>query len=432
MGSRYRTLLFWLTLIGLAAMVGSAYVSYRLAADAAFISPCDVNATVSCTEAYQSIYAHIWGVPVSVLGVCWFAAILLLQVTARTVGVPQQENVPGYLFVLSVPALAFALYLAYAAFFILHTVCLLCVTTDLSIVGIFVLSGMATEFSMTSFPGRMARDLKMLVSKPAALVVLVLFLAGAASAFAFFPREMSAASVASAASLTATVPSATATDASGAATPASDATSAPGQTPAGTAAVAPESPEVQQLEHYLDSSPKAMLPVEVSAPVVIVKFNDYQCPPCRQTYELYKPLHEKWDREAPGKVKWVTKNFPLEPECNATVQRQLHQFACEAAAGVIMAKQHNKGEALEDWLFANQATLTLEGLKQAVKDIGGVQDYDAQYPRVLNDIKTDTQLGGLLGVNSTPTFFMNGVRIPPQTPEVMDALIAYELKKAAK
>ena len=31
------------------------------------------------------------------------------------------------------------------------------------------------------------------------------------------------------------------------------------------------------------------------ASVVIVKFNDYQCPPCRQTYELYKPIKAKWD-----------------------------------------------------------------------------------------------------------------------------------------
>jgi len=420
MGSRYRTLLFWLTLVGLVTMVASAYVSYRLAANSSFISPCDVNATVSCTEAYQSAYAHIRGLPVSLIGVCWFAAALLLQITARTVGVPQQENVPGYLFVFSVPALAFALYLAYAAFFILHTVCLLCLAADLCIIGIFILSGVATEFSMTSFPGRMARDLKMLLAKPAALVVLLLFVAGAASAFAFFPRDMSAA--ASGAASAASAPEAN----SGA--------SASGQTPAtsATPATAPESPEVLQLEHYLDTAPRAMLPVEVSAPVVIVKFNDYQCPPCRQTYELYKPLHEKWDREAPGKVKWVTKNFPLEPECNPTLQRQVHQFACEAAAAVIMAKQHNKGEALEDWIFANQPTLTLEGLKQAVRDIGGVQDYDARYPKVLNDIKTDTQLGGLLGVNSTPTFFMNGVKIPPQTPEIMDALIAYELKKAAK
>jgi protein-disulfide isomerase/uncharacterized membrane protein len=420
MVSRYRTLLICLTIIGLGAMVGAAYVSYQLATNPGYVSPCDVNATVSCTDAYLSPYGRLFGVSVALLGLCWFGAALALQLSSAATGVPQAENVPGYLFVLSVPALAFAIYLAYAAFFILHTVCLLCLTADACIAAIFVLSGIATEFSMTSFPGRVARDLRMLGAKPLALAVLVLFVLGAASGLAYFPRDGGAGS--SASNLTASAaPSAAESSAAAASTPV--------QTPA---AAATESPEVQQIERYIDSSPRAMIPVDVSAPVIIVKFNDYQCPPCKQTFDLYKPLHEKWDREAPGKVKWVIKNFPLEPECNATVQRQVHEFACEAAAGVMLARRHNKAEALEDWIFANQPTLTLENLKQAIRDIGAVPDFDTQYARVLNDIKTDTQLGGLLGVNSTPTFFFNGVKIPAQAPEVLDALIAHTLKKAEK
>jgi uncharacterized membrane protein/protein-disulfide isomerase len=421
MGSRFRTPLICLTLIGLGAMVGAAYVSYQLATNPAYVSPCDVNATVNCTDAYLSPYGSILGIPVALLGLGWFVAALLLQLSAPVTGVPARENVPGYLFVLSIPALAFALYLAYAAFFILHTVCLLCITADVAILGIFGLSGIATEFAMTSFPGRVGRDVKMLLAKPMALAVLVLFVLGAASALAYFPREGAPASP---------PPTPAAVEAASASSASS------GQTPTaggGAAAAANvEAPDVIQIAKFIESSPKAMIPVDVSAPVIIVKFNDYQCPPCRQTYDLYKPLHEKWDREAPGQVKWVTKNFPLEPECNASVQRQVHQFACEAAAGVMMARQHHKAEALEDWIFANQPTLSLENLKQAIRDIGAVSDFDAQYPRVLNDIRTDTQLGGLLGVNSTPTFFFNGVKIPAQSPEILDGLIAHTLKKAAK
>jgi protein-disulfide isomerase len=172
-----------------------------------------------------------------------------------------------------------------------------------------------------------------------------------------------------------------------------------------------------------------MIPVDVRADVVVVKFNDYQCPPCGQTYALYKPLKQKWDREAPGRVKFVTKDFPLEPECNASVPRGVHQYACEAAAAVRMARRNNKAEPLEDWIFANQATLSIEGLKKAVRDIGGVADFDAQYPRVLNDVKIDTSLGSFLGVGSTPTFFINGVQMPDVRPAVMDAAIASELRR---
>ena len=175
-----------------------------------------------------------------------------------------------------------------------------------------------------------------------------------------------------------------------------------------------------------------MIPVDSPATVVIVKFNDYQCPPCRQTFDMYKPLKAKWDKEAPGKVKFVTKDFPLETECNASIKGGVHQLACEAAAAVRMARANGKSDALEDWIFANQQGLTLDGLKKAVLDIGGVKNFDQQYPTVLTDVRGDTALGGLLGVNQTPTFYLNGVKLPPLQPEYLNAAIAFELKRAAK
>ena len=60
-------------------------------------------------------------------------------------------------------------------------------------------------------------------------------------------------------------------------------------------------------------------------------------------------------------MKFVTKDYPLEPECNANVPQTVHPFACEAAAAVRMARRNNKAEPLEDWIFANQATLTPRG-----------------------------------------------------------------------
>jgi len=95
-----------------------------------------------------------------------------------------------------------------------------------------------------------------------------------------------------------------------------------------------------------------------------------------------------------------------------------------------MARKAGKAEALEDWLFANQPTLTLDALKRAVRDIGGVADFDAQYPKVLGDVRTDTSLGGFLGVRSTPTFFVNGIQMPDIRVPIMDMAIEHELKKA--
>jgi protein-disulfide isomerase/uncharacterized membrane protein len=402
MTSRARATLILASLLGLAVTAYATYVHVNLLRTPDFTAACDINATFNCTSAYLSSYGAFAGVPVALLGAFWFGLALFLLVSARASGVPNDEHVPGYLFALSVPALAFALYLGYAAFFVLKTVCVLCVLTYISIAVIFAVSGMTTKFSLTTLPARLGRDLKALVATPAALIAAVLFVAGAASAFAFFPRESAA---------------------------------APQSSPEAAAAAvsAPVSAaEQDQLQKYLTEAPRAMIPVDSPATVVVVKFNDYQCPPCRQTFDMYKPLKAKWEKEAPGKVKFVTKDFPLESECNASIKGGVHQLACEAAAAVRMARANGKSEALEDWIFANQPTLTLDALKKAVLDIGGVKNFDQQYQTVLTDVKGDTALGGLLGVNQTPTFYLNGVKLPPLQPEYLNAAIEFELKRAGK
>jgi len=66
-----------------------------------------------------------------------------------------------------------------------------------------------------------------------------------------------------------------------------------------------------------------------------------------------------------------------------------------------------------------------------VQQVGGVADFEAQYPRVLEQVRADVALGRQLGVSSTPTFFVNGVRITGGLrPQFFDAAIAYELKRA--
>jgi protein-disulfide isomerase len=143
----------------------------------------------------------------------------------------------------------------------------------------------------------------------------------------------------------------------------------------------------------------------------------------------YKPIFEKWAKQAPGKVRFVTKDFALERECNSVVSSDVHPAACEAAVAVRLAREKGKAEAMEEWIFANQPQLTPASVRQAAKDVGGVQDMDARYAATLNLVKSDTAQGALLKVNSTPTFFMNGMRLPGLRPEFFDAAIAWELKR---
>ena len=398
------TFLLAFTLLGLAAASAATWVHAELVRHPDLSSVCDISATVNCTEAYSSAYGKLGGVPVAVLGVLFFGALLLLQLSSRVLRVPDPAHVGAYVFVLSLPGVGFAAYLAIASWVVLRVVCLLCVTIDVATLGACVIGALMTRFPFASLPGRLARDVKALLARPAALGLGLGFAAAAIALIALFPHAAAEPLLA-----------------------------AGGEAPVFVAPPPAEMalPQASQLDAFMDSAPRRMIPADApGAVVVVVKFNDYQCPPCGNTFQAYKPLKAKWDKEAPGKVKFVTKDFPLEGECNASIPQGPHPIACEAAAAVRMARKNGKAEALEDWLFANQPTLTLDGLKRAARDIGGIADFDAQYPKVLPDVKTDTGLGGFLGVRSTPTFFVNGIQMPDARVPIMDLAIEHELKRA--
>ena len=414
-----RATLIALCVLGLAASASSTYVHYRLVNDSSYTSFCDISDAVNCETVYRSAYGTVGGIPVALGGLLWFSLALLLTFVSEpspSLARPQrgashsepadtsESSVSGYLFTLSTLAMAVVLYLAYASFFVLKTVCILCVLTYVAVIGIFIVSGASSPARLGSLPRFAARDLRRLAGYPVALIIAILYLAGAASAIAFFPRD--------------------AVSAAAAATPSS--------TPAGAEPAAPEPAPLDQLAgfmQWLDMQPRVPLVVDGGgAKVVIVKFNDYQCPPCKQTFLQYKPILQKYAASNPGQVTLVTKDFPLEPECNGGGG---HAAACEAAAAVRMARVKGRAEALEDWLFDNQPAMSPELVRKGAREVGQVADFDAQYPRVLELVKADTAYGRQLGVNRTPTFFINGVKIEGGLlPHFFEAAIAHELKRA--
>jgi len=394
-----------LAALGLAAASASTWVHYRMLNDPTYASFCDVNATFNCTEAYSSRYGVFGGVPVAVFGVIFFAFVLVL-VALCSRSAAATRNLPGYLFASSTIGLAVVLYLAYASFVILKAVCVLCVGTYAAVIGLFLLSGSATRYPMTSLPNRALGDLRLLLRTPSALAAAVAFVVAAGAAVAWFPGQ--------------SVATVSATGSDDAAAPAEQAPAAVALTP----------DQIAQFEAYLAQQPRVPLVVPSDgAAVVVVKFNDYQCPPCRQTYMEYKSVFAKWAKQNPGKVRYVTRDYPLERQCNASVNQDLHPSACEAAVAVRLAREKGKAEAMEEWVFANQPSLTPESVKAAVATVAGVTDFDARFAATLELVKADIAQGAGLKVSGTPTFFMNGMRLPGLRAEYFDAAIAWELRR---
>jgi uncharacterized membrane protein/protein-disulfide isomerase len=376
--------------IGLGASVSATYVHYHLLFDPSYQSFCDVSAKVSCTEVYQSRFSTFHGIPVAIFGAFWFVVAGLLSAMGMTARPAVRESIPGYLFVLSTLALAVVLYLGYASFAIIKAVCILCLVTYAAVIGLFLVSGAATTFPMTTLPRRAANDLRVFVASPLAIAIAVLFFAGAASTLAFFPREGSVAAAQLA---------------------------------------QPSADQRTELERFMAAAPRIPLVIPTEgAKVLVVKFNDYQCPACSQSYLAYKPIFAKYETSNPGAVRLVMKDYPLNPNCNPNVSTMVHVAACEAAVAVRLAKEHNRGAEMEEWLYTHQPGMTPPVGRQAAHDVGQVNDFDARYPATIELVKGDIALGAQLAVRGTPTFFIDGVKFDTAIqPQYFDQAIAYEL-----
>jgi protein-disulfide isomerase len=58
-------------------------------------------------------------------------------------------------------------------------------------------------------------------------------------------------------------------------------------------------------------------------------------------------------------------------------------------------------------------------------------DFDAKYAKTLESIRADVQLGQKLGITGTPTFFLNGIRLPSLRPAYFDAALDWAIRKFA-
>ena len=394
MKQQTRAWLFVFVLLGLGASLASLYVHYRTLSDPAYASFCNFNQTFNCETAYHSRFGTFHGVPVALGGVIWFTLALVLALAADAKGGAAESGAAAYLFLISIPAVSTVLFLAYVSIFILQAVCILCVLTYLAVAGVFLISGACTHARLGELPRQAVRDARALAGRPFALGVAILFVAGAASAVAFFPSAVDEPAAALAAAL---------------------------------------AQQPTDFDLWFESQVRVpiVLPAD-GAQVLIVKFNDYQCPGCAETYKTDGPVLAKYQAAQPGKVKLILKDYPLEPECNPNVPATVHEAACEGAVAVRLARRQQRGPAMEEWLYTHQEGLTPAAVRQAAKEIAGVSDFDSEYPRVVALIKSDVDLGHRLGVTGTPTFFINGVRMEGGLkPEFLDQAIAHELRVSA-
>ena len=157
-----------------------------------------------------------------------------------------------------------------------------------------------------------------------------------------------------------------------------------------------------------------------SAPVTVIEFSDFQCPFCQRVAPTIKRLCDTYG----DKVRIVWKDFPL---------TQIHPQAFKAAEAAHCAGDQGKYWEYHDRLFANQQQLLPEDLKKHAADIGldgaafnACLDTSKYGERVRDGVAQ----GQRLGVNSTPTIYINGRMLSGAQPyETFVSVIDEELSR---
>jgi protein-disulfide isomerase len=140
-----------------------------------------------------------------------------------------------------------------------------------------------------------------------------------------------------------------------------------------------------------------------NASVRVVEFSDLQCPACKSAHEgVVKPILAKYRNE----IMYEFRHFPI---------RSLHRYALDAAEASECAADQGKFWEYIDLVYTEQKSLDREMLSKWASKLSLDE---SEFNKCLSSHRKrgialgDYEEGKKKDVNGTPTFFVNGVKVP--------------------
>lgn len=191
--------------------------------------------------------------------------------------------------------------------------------------------------------------------------------------------------------------------------------------PSGPVAEAPITPQPQYTRYEIPTEGYPTLGPD-DAPITIVEFSDFECPFCRRFHaQTYDALLKAY----PGQIRFVYRNLPL---------TSIHPNAMSAAVASLCANDQDRYWEYHNMLFSSENLNTATYLQYAA-DLGlDTEAFSAclssgKFDEFINE---DMKFAYNLGVQSTPTFFINGLAIVGAQPlanfqQIIDKELAGEI-----
>ncbi|MET0162432.1 MAG: thioredoxin domain-containing protein [Microbacteriaceae bacterium] len=187
-------------------------------------------------------------------------------------------------------------------------------------------------------------------------------------------------------------------------------TGAPGPSPSSAGSTASPPALVPQGSHVLDDPE--------GATVTVVEFLDFECEVCGAVYPYVEQIREDYA----GEIRYVPRYFPI----------PAHQNSMHAALAVEAAAQQGRYQAMYERMFETQAEWGERQESEAPRFRGYAEELGldlAAYDAVVADpatemrIRADFDAGLALGVQGTPTFFVDGEQVRLETIDDLTAAI---------
>jgi protein-disulfide isomerase len=156
-----------------------------------------------------------------------------------------------------------------------------------------------------------------------------------------------------------------------------------------------------------------------TAAVEIVEFSDFECPYCARAADALTAVKERYG----DKVRVAYRHFPL----------SFHPNALRAAQFAQCAQEQGKFWDLHDAIFASTSGLGGDAIDRAVEAAGleqGTLSACLESSRPTEQVQVDMTKARELGVEGTPTFYINGRLFTGRpTPEGFGQAIEAELAR---
>jgi protein-disulfide isomerase len=153
------------------------------------------------------------------------------------------------------------------------------------------------------------------------------------------------------------------------------------------------------------------------APVTIVAFTDYECPSCAAIH----PVLERLVKEYGDRVRLVTRDFPLNQ----------HAEAFKAAEAAEAAREQGRYWEYAQLLMRNQSALSVDNLKTYASELALDRprfDSALDSGKFAEMVQRDIEEGMKLGINATPTVFINGRRVSAKSYDELKANVEAAFK----